>query len=446
MSRFIEKPRSQCALGGALATVNALPGAVPIIHAAAGCGGNLFAGQNASAGYYGAGYCGGMAVPSSNVLERDIVFGGEGRLKQQIAKTLEIIKAELFVVVSGCMTDVIGDDINSVVNGFKEKGAPVLAAETGGFKGSSYHGYDLVLESLFRNFVRPAGVQPGNIVNLWGLVPTQDVFWRGNLLELKRLLNEIGLKARTFFAPGETLAELAGAAAAGLNIVVSDSYGVAPARVFEELHGVPYISTGLPIGPSATTDFLRQAGNAAGIQSGVIEQVIADELEDYFGYVEKVADAYNDLDLQRYTVVIGDANYSPALARFLAEDLGWLVELAVVSDPLSEDLRPPVYQRFAAIEQSIAPKVVFEPDTGEILQHLRAIWPVDQNDKYFDARTPSVVVGSALDRELAQTIGADHLSVTYPVSNRVVFDRGYAGFTGGLRLVEDLLTVLVGGR
>lgn len=42
MSNIIEAPRFSCALGGALNTVTAIEGLVPIIHAGPGCGVQLF--------------------------------------------------------------------------------------------------------------------------------------------------------------------------------------------------------------------------------------------------------------------------------------------------------------------------------------------------------------------------------------------------------------------
>ncbi len=55
-------------------------------------------------------------------------------------------------------------------------------------------------------------------------------------------------------------------------------------------------------------------------------------------------------------------------------------------------------------------------------------------------------MGSSLDLELDQSIGAAHLSVSFPVANRAVLDRGYTGYRGGLRLVEDLLSAIVINR
>ncbi|MDR3239562.1 MAG: hypothetical protein LBT44_05695, partial [Clostridiales bacterium] len=118
MSKFVDRPRFTCALGGALCALRALPRVIPIIHASAGCGYNLLNAHNSGAGYLGGGYCGGTAWSSSNVVEREVVFGGEDRLREQIQSTLEIIDGDLYVVVTGCMVEMIGDDIRAAVSGF----------------------------------------------------------------------------------------------------------------------------------------------------------------------------------------------------------------------------------------------------------------------------------------------------------------------------------------
>ena len=64
MSNFIDRPRYSCGLGGALATIRA---------------------------FLGSGYCFGQALPNTNVIESNIIFGGEDRLREQIQNTLKIM-------------------------------------------------------------------------------------------------------------------------------------------------------------------------------------------------------------------------------------------------------------------------------------------------------------------------------------------------------------------
>lgn len=44
------------------------------------------------------------------------MFGGEQRLKQVIDGTLKVLKGDLFVVLTGCTSDIIGDDVGQVVS------------------------------------------------------------------------------------------------------------------------------------------------------------------------------------------------------------------------------------------------------------------------------------------------------------------------------------------
>lgn len=443
---YLERPRSFCAMGGALLTATALPGVVPILHAAPGCAGSVYFNQLGSTGYLGAGYCGGLAVPSSNVGEHDIVFGGDDRLTEQIENTLRLVDGDLYVVITGCTTDIIGDDVRSIVGRFAAEDAPIVAAETGGFKGDARVGYELLLSELFARYIRPSAETIPGKVNLIGVVPGQNAFWRGDLTHLRRLLEKLGLEVSSLFLEDDSLESLKDAGGAELTIVASEFYGTRAARVLEEEQGVPYVALPFPIGPTATSRFLTGVAEALGTSADAAVEVLHDEEARYFRYIERIADAINDLDLQRYAVVVGDADSAPALTEFLADDLGWLPELTVVTDDLDEERRPLVERRLASLGSGYETKLVYETDATAIPEHLARHWPRSRGQRFYDSFSPAFVIGSHLEREFAKDIKAGHLSVSFPVGNRVVLDRGYAGFAGSLTLVEDLLSVLVAER
>lgn len=443
---FVERARYLCSLGGAAATVTALPGGVPILHAASGCAGNFAWTQNGGSGLQVGGYCGSLTVPSSNVQEHEVVFGGDERLREEIRNTLAVIRGDLYVVVTGCVTEVIGDDIFAVVNDFRDEGVSIIGASTGGFKGNSYHGYDLVLQALVKDYLERDLPKVKGKVNLWGVVPYMDPFWRGNLEGARHLLELLGLEVNSFFTPADSLENIRRAGAAELNIVISDLYGLGAARLFKELHGTPYLSVPLPIGPTASVGFLRTVGTALALDSDWVDRVIGREQQRYYQILEPLTDCWNDLDLQRYAVVVGDGNYAVALTRFLADDLGWLPDLAVCTDQLRDEEKETLARRVADLASGYTARLVFETDTSEVIGHLNRYWPRSHGEKYYNAFSPAFVVGSSLDRELAQAIGAPHLSVSFPVANRAVLDRGYTGFRGGLRLTEDLLSTIVANR
>jgi nitrogenase molybdenum-iron protein beta chain len=423
-----------------------MPRTIAIVHGSAGCGGNINAALNAGSGYLGGGYCGGNSLPSTNVVEKDVVFGGEDRLREQIQASLELLDGDLFVVITGCMVDMIGDDTVSVVSEFKNADKPVIAVPTPSFKGNAFYGYELLLKGLIDKFIQKSETKKALSVNVLGIVPGQDIFWKGNLREIKRILEKLGLTVNTFFGEGETLDNFKNAGSASLNIVVSNNFGIESAKYFEDVHGVPYIATSLPVGAVASETFLKTVGSALNLDPALVNKVIAEEKKIYYDYFSRITDIYTDADLQRYAVVVGDSSYAPALTRYLSDELGWIPELVVVTDILDENQQKTVRAQFAGLNSGLEPHVYFDTDTSSVKKYLREAWPRNHNDRYYDPFGPAVVLGSSHERDFAQEFGFPLVPVSFPATGRSVMNRGYAGFSGGLTLTEDIITYLVQGR
>lgn len=446
MATFIERAKSTCALGGAIVTIASLPRAIPIVHASGGCSTMLAGTYNQASGYKGSGYCSGHMMPTSNIVEKDIVFGGEERLEEQITHTLKVIDGDLYFVVTGCQVEIIGDDAVGVARRFQDSALPVLAANTPGFAGNGFKGYDVVLSTLAAEFIKPKAVKAEKTVNILGIMPGQDVFCRGNIRGITRLLRKLGIKANTFFGDGESIEKIKNYGDAALTIVFSDKYGVDTAKVFEEKHNIPYITVDLPVGETRTEAFLRKIGDRLGIDTVTVETLIAEEKRYYYSYLERFLDIYGDIDLQRYAIVSADINYAFPLISFLADDLGWVPHLVVINEELDDIAKKRYEQKFNQLTSEAKPQVVFEQHAGQLINHIRQSWPQNTNDKYYDALSPAFLVGSSLEGSTAQKIGAAFLPVSFPVTNRAVLDKGYTGYRGGLSLAEDLFSALVSNR
>jgi nitrogenase molybdenum-iron protein beta chain len=406
----------------------------------------LFVAYNSGGGYLGGGYCGGNATPSSNVVERDVVFGGEERLREQIKTTLEVMDGDLYIVLTGCMVEMIGDDINSVVSEFANEGKPVLAIPTPSFRGTSYYGYELVLNGLVSKFVTKQSHKKADKVNVFGIMPPCDVFWEGNLREIKRLLTGLGLEVNTFFGEGETLDDIKNAGDASLNIVMSEVYGVQTAQLFEEKHDIPYITAELPIGAHDTENFLRKVSEKLNLNPSVTDALIKKEKKLFYNYMERLADLYNDIDLQRYAVVVGSSDYAIAITRFLSDELGWLPELTIVTDQLIDEQKEKIASSLEHFKSGIKTNVRFDTNTSSVKKYIAEVWPRNRNERYYDAMMPVFMIGSTFEREIAAELGYQFLSAVFPVTNRTVLNKAYAGIYGGLSLTEDILNVIVAAR
>ena len=187
MSTIIEQPRYSCAIS-AQQTVLAIPRAHPILHSGPGCSERSTYFNTTAGGTRGIGYTGGPHVSCTNSTQKEIVFGGIQKLRDTISGALKIIDADLYVVLTGCTSEIVGDDSVSTAAEFADKGYPVVGAETAGFKGNVYFGYKEVLSAIINQYVGDAKpeVRKG-LVNVFSVVPYQNPFWQGDLQEIKRI-------------------------------------------------------------------------------------------------------------------------------------------------------------------------------------------------------------------------------------------------------------------
>jgi nitrogenase molybdenum-iron protein beta chain len=377
-------------------------------------------------GYQGAGYCGGFAVPSTNTYEEHIVFGGEERLQQQIQHTKKVIDAEQFIVLTGCTGEIIGDDVQSVTSNFDD----ILYAETPGFKGNTYTGYDILLSSLMEHLTTEQEID-NQTVNLFGIIPSQDVFWQGNLEEITRLLQQLGLTVNTFFNP-QGLEEIKNASSAALNIVLSHWYGLNTVKLLETSFNTPYLLYPMPLGTD-TTDFITTVGKALDIDNKLVEEVIKREEDYYYTYINRVVDVFANIDVHTRFAVVADSNYATAITRFMANDFGQIPVVVAITDNTPEEHQKTVRKHIQQLDYSFAFDTFFETDTYRVWEKLKET-------------APSLVFGSALDRDYCDEHRIPNLTIAFPMSNRVILNRSYIGYKGAITLIEDTLSLLCQNR
>lgn len=429
-STLSENPRFSCALGGAIPSVAAIHRAIPVLHSGPGCGMQLFNGQNYVAGYQGYGYVGGSAVPSTNTYEREVIFGGEKKLRQVLTSTLEIMDGDLFVVLTGCASEIIGDDVGTIVSDFRasleSEGRAIAFAATGGFKGNGYYGYDRVFEALATQIVRPSR-RLRRTVNLLGVVPSQDLFWQGNLEELARLLGRLGLRVNTFLTGRQGLETVRQSSAAALNVILSPYLAEGAAKIYADRFGVPSLRfSSVPVGPTATAEFLRQVAQRLKIGDATLAKVTEEENAYAYEYFDKSSLVVTGFSIQHRFAIIGDAATVIGITRFLANDFSQLPAIAVITDAPPEESRELITRELTTLEYGDPPQVVFAPDLWSVHEAVRKV-------------SPTIILGSSLDKDLAEELGVQHKSVSFPVTDRLVLNRTYAGYRGSVTLVEDFV-------
>jgi len=429
MANFIEQPRFSCALG-AQQSVVAIKRAVPILHAGPGCSNkiNCLIGQ-------GEGYAGGNTIPCTNFSESEIVYGGEHRLKEVIEGAFKVIDADLYVVLTGCTSDIVGDDVGSVTAKFQDIDRQIVFAETGGFKSNNYISHEKVVNAIIDQYVDKfgnKGTRKKRLVNVFSVIPYQDPYWNGNLQELKRILEGIGLEVNILFGQDSGgIEEWKTIPEAEFNLVISAWAGLGIAENLENKYGTPYLHFPyLPIGGNETSKFLRQVGEFAALEKTQVEEFIRKEEEKFYSHIERTAvfmlEFRYGLPRKFYTLL--DATYAIGFSKFLLNELGILPAKQFVVDDTPERFRDSIRKHFAEISEFRSAEVDFIIDGGKIHEEIKK--------DGCDSR--ALILGSGWERDIAKEIGADLLIVSVPVFYRLVLNCGYAGYMGGLRVIEDI--------
>ncbi|MDR3516698.1 MAG: nitrogenase component 1 [Azospirillaceae bacterium] len=432
----LEQVRYACSLG-ALTSVIAIPGAIPITHCGPGCASKQFHALSGINAYQG----GEFHVPSTNIGNREVIFGGADRLDELIAATLRVMAADLFVVQSGCIPGLIGDDIESVVGKYRKRGIPIVHAETSGYRGNNFTGHEAIIRAIIDQFVGAYdGPQEPGLVNVWSVLPYQNPFWRGDLEEIQRILEGIGLTVNILFGPScAGVAEWQAIPRAAFNLVLSPWLGLATARHLEQKYRQRFLHIpAIPIGAKLTSAFLRQVAEFADLDPGPVETFIAREEKRYYPFLRDFAAFYagctSQYQLPSHLVVISESAYALAITRFMVDQLGLEPRYQLVTENPPGEFRGAIRAQFRNLVEGGGAEVIFAEDGRQINRSIR------QAD--FTGQLP-IVFGSTWEGDLARHLGAPLVEIGYPATDEVVLSRSYVGYRGALALIERIYTTVV---
>lgn len=213
---------------------------------------------------------GNLKAISTNLEEKDTIFGGIGKLKKAIREAKRRYNPKAVFVNTSCASGIIGDDIESVADELeKELGITVVPVYCEGFRSKIWStGFDDLGHGIARKLVKPANERSEDIVNLFNFQGSHA---------FTSILGKIGLTPKYLF-PFSTVEDLEKMSEAVASTHICGTLGTYIAAVLEKDFGVPELRSPVPFGIEYTDQWLMELGRITDRRE-LVERVIREEHE-----------------------------------------------------------------------------------------------------------------------------------------------------------------------
>lgn len=273
-----EERLAGCALGGALAVTAFISDAVTVIHAPKGCAHQAFSMFHALMA--DANLARVPPILVSNMGDREVIFGGEEALRNAISKAATTATAvtarapQLIAVVTSCVPETIGDDVEGVCSTHAEAERIVYIPASGFLGGSSETGENIALVSLAKRIEQKPPVQrTAAIIGEKNLETEVEE----NYAEVVRLLARLSITVILRFCRNITPVDMEKLGEAQFFIFRDERVERAGKAIAKQFNR-PYVSE-FPRGLSGCIRFLEESGSAAGIPDAEIKAAVLAEEE-----------------------------------------------------------------------------------------------------------------------------------------------------------------------
>ncbi len=215
---------------------------------------------------------------STDLQDKDIVFGGEKKLRAAIQEAYDIFKPKAISIFSTCPVGLIGDDVHSVAREMKEQlGINVFAFSCEGYKGVSQSaGHHIANNGIFTHVVGQddTPVEGKYKVNMLG-----EYNIGGDAFEIDRIMHKCGITTVATFSGNSNYKQFANAHMADLNTIMCHRSINYVAEMMEKKFGIPWIKINF-IGAGSAAKSLRKIARYFEDQELIdkVEEVIAEEM------------------------------------------------------------------------------------------------------------------------------------------------------------------------
>lgn len=392
-----------CVYGGARVVLMPITDAIHLVHGPIGCAActwDIRGSRSSGDDLYKSGF-------STNLQEKDIVFGGEKKLLETIIELNKLYNPAAIFVYATCVVGLIGDDLKSVAKRATELKCRVIPVQSEGFRAVNKSlGHQLACDAMLDYLIGTGDVEKTTQYDM-NIVGEFNV--AGDLWGIKPLFEKIGVNVRCAITGDSKVEDIAGAHRAKLNIVQCQKSSNYLAKVMEERYGIPFLKVNF-FGVEETSNSLRNVAEFFNndIMIKKTEELIKSEVERLRAEISKYKER---LTGKRVAVYVG-GNKAWSLIRAF-EELGMEVIMTGTQNGLPED-----YERIRETVKD-GTLVVDDANSMELARLLK---------KY----RPDLIVSGAKEKYLSLKLGIPFCDFNH---DRIT---SFAGFQGFINFAKEV--------
>jgi len=421
-------PSKMCQPMGAVQALLGVNDTMPLIHGSQGCGTYMRFQLTRH-------FREPIEVASTSMSEKTVIYGGEFNLMKALKNVTEKQSPSIIAVTSSCLTETIGEDMEGIIEKFKEANLDqdlpiIIPISTPSYVESHVEGYNRTIKALVEHLaVKSVGNEKINIIT--GNISPADVREVKNILSdlnceniiltdtSKNLDAPLSESALDLYKDGTTIEEIEDTANS-LGTIALSKHMDSAAIYLEKQFGVKSISGPLPLGIENTDKFI---GSVCKLGELEVPETIK---RDRGRLIDAMVDAHS-YNYHRKVAIFGDPDFVSGMTRFTCE-MGMIPSVVCTgtkSKRFIEDIQ------VISDEKKVSSVILAGGDLYDMHREIKEVGAY-------------ILVGNSYGASMAKEEDIPLFRVGFPIFDRLGAQRIFTlGYKGGINFVDQLTNTML---
>ncbi len=421
-------PSKMCQPMGAVQALLGVNDTMPLIHGSQGCGTYMRFQLTRH-------FREPIEVASTSMSEKTVIYGGEFNLMKALKNVTEKQSPSMIAVTSSCLTETIGEDMEGIIEKFKDANLDqdlpiIIPISTPSYVESHIEGYNRTIKALVEHLaVQKVDNEKINIIT--GNISPADV------KEVKNILTDLNCEniiltdtsenldaplsesALDLYKDGTTIEEIKDTANS-LGTIALSKHMDSAAIYLQKKFDVKSISGPLPLGIENTDKFIGSVCELGGLE--VPETIVRDRGR----LIDAMVDAHS-YNYHRKVAIFGDPDFVSGMTRFTCE-IGMIPSVVCTgtkSKRFIEDIQ------IISEEKRVSPVILAGGDLYDMHREI----------KEYGA---DILIGNSYGASMAKEEDIPLFRAGFPIFDRLGAQRIFTlGYKGGINFVDQLTNTML---